>query len=84
MRSTPLLADGTFRSNLVTLYFLINSVVIYITIGVGGLGFDSRASQINRTQCRQRLALAATFLWSCGAVALSRRDGLRHSLHAST
>ena len=37
----------------------------------------------NRKQCRRRLATAATFLRSCVAQALSRRDGARQSLHAS-
>ena len=36
-----------------------------------------------RTQCRQRLAIIATFLWSYVAEALSRMDGFRHLLHSS-
>ena len=35
------------------------------------------------SQCRQRLAIVATFVRSCVAQALSRGDGHRHSLHAS-
>ena len=38
---------------------------------------------VKSTQCRQRLATAATFLRSCVAQALSRGDMPRHSLHAS-
>ena len=38
---------------------------------------------VKSAQCRQRLAIAATFLRSCVAQALSRGDGPRHSLHAS-
>ena len=38
---------------------------------------------IKSAQCRQRLATAAMFLWSCAAQAPSRRDGPRHLLHAS-
>ena len=34
------------------------------------------------SQCRQRLATAATFVRSCVAQALRRVGGLRHSLHA--
>ena len=37
----------------------------------------------NRTQCRQWLATAATFLWICVAQARSRGDGPRYSLHDS-
>ena len=56
--------------------------------GAGGRGLDSRAGQIDTsTQCRQRLATAATFLRNCVAYcvaqALSRGDGPRYSLHAS-
>ena len=36
----------------------------------------------NRTQRRQRLASAATFLRSCVGQALNRADGPRHSLYA--
>ena len=36
-----------------------------------------------RTQCRQRLATAATFLRVCVAQPLSHGDGLCHSLQAS-
>ena len=42
-------------------------------IGAGG-----RGSIPGRTQCRQRLATAATFLRSYAAQALSRGDGSRH------
>ena len=49
------------------------------TFGTGGLGFDSRAGQIGY----QRRAIAATFLRSCVAQALSREDGFLHSLLAS-
>ena len=38
---------------------------------------------VKSTQCRQRLAIVATFLRSCVAQALSRGDGPRNSLHAS-
>ena len=38
---------------------------------------------VKSTQCRQRLTTIATFLWSCVAQALSRRDGPRNLLHAS-
>ena len=38
---------------------------------------------VKSTQCRQRLATAATFLRSCVAQAPSRGDGPRNSLHAS-
>ena len=38
---------------------------------------------LNRTHCRQRLTTTTTFLWSCGAQMLSRRDGPPHLLHAS-
>ena len=38
---------------------------------------------VKLTQCRQRLATAATFFRSCVARALSRGDGPRNSLHAS-
>ena len=38
---------------------------------------------VKSTQCRQRLATAATFLRSCVARALSCGDGPRRSLHAS-
>ena len=37
---------------------------------------------IKSALCRQRLATVATFVRSCVAQALSRGDGLRHSLHA--
>ena len=37
----------------------------------------------NRTQSRQRLAIAATFLRRCAAQALTRGNGSRHCLHAS-
>ena len=42
-------------------------------IGAGGLGFDSRATQIG--QCRQRLATTVTFLRRCDVQALSCGDG---------
>ena len=38
---------------------------------------------VKSAQCRQRLATVETFLRSCVAQALSRRDGPRNSLHAS-
>ena len=38
---------------------------------------------VKSAQCRQRLAIIATFLRSCVALALSRGDGPRHLLHAS-
>ena len=34
-------------------------------------------------ECCQRLAISATFVWSCVAQALSRGNGPHHSLHAS-
>ena len=34
-------------------------------------------------QCRQRLATAATLVWNCVALTLSRGDGSRISLHIS-
>ena len=60
----------------------VSSVDEHTATGAGGLGFDSRVSQIG-TQCRRRLATTETFLWSCVAQELSRGDGPRHSLHAS-
>ena len=39
--------------------------------------------RLEQTQCRQRLATAATFLRSCVAEVLSHEDGLRYSLHSS-
>ena len=47
-----------------------------IANGAGGSGFDSQANRINHS--RQRLATAATFLRSCVAKALSRRDEPNH------
>ena len=43
-------------------------------------------SPSNRSQCHQRLATAATFLWSCVAQALSCGDGptTRYSLECDT
>ena len=38
---------------------------------------------VKSAQCRQRLAIVATFLRSRDAQALSRGDGPRNSLHAS-
>ena len=61
---------------------MVSSVVKVIAIGDGGLAFKS-PGRSNWTQRRQRLATAATFFLSCAAQALSREDGLRHSLHAS-
>ena len=49
-----------------------------ITIGTGGLGFDSWTGQIGYS-----VTNAETFLRSCVAQALSGGDGPRHSLHAS-
>ena len=40
-------------------------------------------SGLNRTLYRQRLAAVTMFLRNCVVLALSRRDGLRRSLHAS-
>ena len=51
-------------------------------IGAVDQGFDSPL--VESSQCRQRLATAAIFLWSCVVQALSRGDGSRHSEHAST
>ena len=45
-----------------------------------GVRFQGRS---NWTQCRQRLATAATVFRSSVTPALSRRDGPRHSKHAS-
>ena len=53
-----------------------------VAIGAGGLGFDSRVGQIRLY--RQRRATAAMFLRSCVDQALSRGDGPRHWLHASS
>ena len=39
---------------------------------------------VNSTQCRQRLAIIATFLRRCVIQALNGGDGHRHPLHAST
>ena len=52
-------------------------------ISAGGQGFDSRAGQIGHS-----VATAKSLRYFFGAVlprrqALSRRDGSRHSLHAS-
>ena len=51
-------------------------------IGDGGLG--SNPGSVKSAQCRQRLAIAATFLWSCVAQTLSRGIGLRHTLRRDT
>ena len=51
---------------------------IGLSIGVGGLGYDSRSGQV--TLCRQRLATAARFLLSCVAQTLSYGDVPRHLL----
>ena len=53
-----------------------------IAINAGVWGFDS-LGRSDRTQCRQRLVIAAMFLQSCDARTLRRGDGPRHSLHAS-
>ena len=45
--------------------------------------WGSNPGSVKLAQCRQQLATAATFLRSCVAQALSRGDGLRHSLHTS-
>ena len=53
---------------------------IAVTLEVG-VRFPGRS---NRTQCRQWLDFAATFLRSCAVHSLSRGDdGSRRSLHAS-
>ena len=52
-----------------------------IALCAGGLELDFRVGQSGL--CRQRLATAAMFLWSCVAQAPSRGDGPHHSLHAS-
>ena len=57
-------------------YFSFEDIAIGSRCGVRIPGWS------NPTKCRQRLATAATFLWSCVAQALSRGDGPRHSLHA--
>ena len=44
---------------------------------------SSIPSRSNRSQCRQRLAAAATFFRSCVVLALSRGNGSLHLLHAS-
>ena len=60
---------------------LIVGVVVGNVAGcVARLWFDPRAGQ---TRCRRRLVTSAMFLWSCVVQALSRGDGLHHSLHAS-
>ena len=51
-------------------------------IGGKSLGIKSRAGQIGAVSA-QIGATAATFLRSCVALALSRGDGSRHSLHVS-
>ena len=51
----------------------VGVVVRDITIGAGGDGFDSRASQIRRS--RKQLAAAAAFLRNCVAQAVSRGMG---------
>ena len=48
--------------------------------GRSGVQFPGRS---NQAQCRQWLATAAMFLWSCVAQALNCGNGSRHSLHAS-
>ena len=57
-----------------------------IAIGAEGLKFGFRFGQIGygvANRCPQLLATAAIFLWSCVALALSREDKPRHSLHVS-
>ena len=45
--------------------------------------WGSITGSVKLAQCRQRLATTATFLRSCVALALSRGDRPRSSLHAS-
>ena len=45
--------------------------------------WGSIAGSAKSSQCRQRLAIVATFVRSCVAQALSRGDGPHRSLHAS-
>ena len=51
-----------------------------IAIGPWDLGFDT-LGRSNRTQSRQPSAIAAMFLRSCVAQALSCGDGPRHCFH---
>ena len=46
-------------------------------------GWGSILWLVKSAQCRQQLAIVATFLGSCVTQAISRGDGSRHSLHAS-
>ena len=63
-----------------TLNWPVSSVVTkLLLVRRSGVRFPGRS---NRTQCRKRLATVVTFFRSSVAKALSRRDGLRHSLHA--
>ena len=55
-----------------------------IAIGEGGLGFDSRAGQIENMHCWQRLATVEMYLRSCVDQALSCGDEPCNSLHALT
>ena len=85
--TTPLmsiLSRLAVRLNIMSLLFVnrpVSSVVNYIAIGAGGLGFDSRADQIGRSIANGSPPLRRFFgivshVLSCG-------DGPRHSLHAS-
>ena len=55
-------------------------------IGAGGLGRGLNPGSVKSAQCRQQLATAVTFLWSCVAQALSRGDrpATRYTLRHNT
>ena len=48
-----------------------------------GRSWDRLLGRSHKTQCRQRLATAVTYLWNCVVQTLSPGDGPRH-LAAST
>ena len=58
----------------------VSSVVVKHTLSMREV-WGSIPGPDKSAQCRQRLATAATFLWSCVVQALNRVDGPRHSLH---
>ena len=60
------------------LAFLVGVVVSNNAIGARGLGFHSQADQGGHSD-----ATATMFLQSCVAQTLGRKNGPRHSLHAS-
>ena len=80
-RDKKLSAKKTFFTSLATIYISLIAQLLSARsrFEKPGIRFPDRSNR----QCRQRLAIAETFLRSCVAQALSRGDGPRHSLHAT-